>query len=106
MNGPQLVHAARGAVPRDRLIRLGEVETIAGIRKSTIYSLMKAGEFPRCVQVTPRCVAWAESQIHSWVQARIAGAAANQEGASTADPQTGQAQQQAPGNSAAGLGPK
>lgn len=74
MNRPQLVHAARGAVPRDRLIRLGEVETIAGIRKSTIYGLMKRGEFPRCVQVTPRCVAWPESLVHQWVQQRIAEA--------------------------------
>ena len=71
MNRPQLVHAAHGAVPRDRLIRLSEVETITGIRKSTIYGLMKRGEFPRCVQVTPRCVAWPLSRVHQWVQDRI-----------------------------------
>ena len=74
---PQFVPAARFDVPRDRLIRLGEVETIAGIRKSTIYSLMKRGEFPRCVQVTPRCVAWAESSVYKWVQDRIADARDN-----------------------------
>ena len=83
MTGPQLVHAARGAVPRDRLIRIPEVEKIAGIRKSTIYNLMKAGGFPRCVQVTPRCVAWPESVIHQWVQDRIADAAGAGKGANS-----------------------
>lgn len=76
MNGPHLVHAGRGAVPRDRLIRIGEVERLAGVRKSTIYSLMKAGGFPRCVQVTPRCVAWPESSVLQWVQDRITTAQA------------------------------
>ena len=71
MNRPQLVHSARPAVQRDRLLRLPEVESIAGVRKSTIYALMKDGRFPPCVQLTPRCVAWPETSVLSWVQDRI-----------------------------------
>ncbi len=76
MSLPQLVHSAREVVRRDRLIRLPEVERVTSIRKSTIYSLMSQTPpaFPRCVQVTPRCVAWPESAVLQWVQDRIAQA--------------------------------
>jgi prophage regulatory protein len=61
-------------VQRDRLIRLPAVLAIVGLGKSTLYGLMGRGEFPRCVQVTPRCVAWSEAACHAWVQARLAEA--------------------------------
>lgn len=69
-----LVSETRPQVKRDRLLRLPECESMSGLKKSTIYLLMKRGEFPRCVQVTPRCVAWPESAVLQWVQDRIAGA--------------------------------
>lgn len=74
----QLVSETRPQVKRDRLLRLPEVEAITGLKKSTIYLLMKRGEFPRCVQVTPRCVAWPESAVLQFVQDRIATAGAQQ----------------------------
>ena len=70
----QLVHEARPQVRRDRFQRLPEVEVATGLKKSTIYLLMKRGEFPRCVQVTSRCVAWPESAVLQWVQDKIAAA--------------------------------
>ena len=69
----QVVHTAKTAVPRDRLLRLPDVEAVTGCKKSTIYSLMKAGKFPRCVRITARMAAWPESAVLTWVQARIAG---------------------------------
>jgi len=71
----QLVADNRPQVRHDRLLRIPEVETITGIRKTTIYHLMNRGEFPRSVQITPRCVAWPESKVRAWVQERIAAAA-------------------------------
>ena len=68
----QLVHESKTVIPRDRLLRLPDVEALSGLKKSTIYLLMKRGEFPRSVQVTPRCVAWPESRVLAFVQARIA----------------------------------
>lgn len=67
----QLVNETRPQVRRDRLLRLPETEQATGLKKSTIYMLMKRGEFPRCVQVTARCVAWPESRVLQWVQDRI-----------------------------------
>lgn len=68
-----LVSETRPQVKRDRLLRLPEVEALTGLKKSTLYLLMKRvpAEFPRCVQVTPRCVAWPESAVLQWVQDRI-----------------------------------
>ena len=68
----QLVHESRTQVRRDRFLRLSEVEVATGLKKSTLYLLQKRGEFPRCVQITPRCVAWAESSVLQWVQDKIA----------------------------------
>jgi prophage regulatory protein len=72
----QLVTEMRAQVRRDRLIRLPEVEATTGLKKSTIYLLMKRGEFPRAVQITARCVAWPESLVLTFVQERIASARA------------------------------
>lgn len=71
----QLATDTRPQVRRDRLLRLPEVETISGLKKSTIYLLMKRKEFVPCVQVTARCVAWPESRVLQWVQDRIAQSA-------------------------------
>lgn len=72
----QLVSETRPQVQRDRLVRLPQCEALTGLRKSTIYLLMKRGDFPRCVKVTPRCVAWPESAVLQWVQDRIAASSA------------------------------
>jgi len=69
----QVVHTARPVVPRDRLLRLPDVEAATGCKKSTIYKLMKEGKFPSCVRITARMAAWSESAVLAWVQARIAG---------------------------------
>ena len=73
----QVVHSSRPAVPRDRLLRLADVEAATGCKKSTIYKLMKEGKFPSCINITSRMVAWPETAVLSWVQARIAESAAN-----------------------------
>jgi prophage regulatory protein len=59
-------------VKRDRLLNLTEVESTTSVKKSTIYSLMRAGKFPQCVVITARRVAWPESAVLQWVQDRIA----------------------------------
>lgn len=67
----QLAHSAKPVTLRERLLRLPEVESICGCRKSTIYLLMKAGKFPACVRVTSKLSAWPESAVYQWVQDRI-----------------------------------
>lgn len=70
----QLATETRTQVRRDKLLRLPDVEAATGLKKSTIYLLMKRGQFPQCVQVTARCVAWPESRVLQYVQDRIAAA--------------------------------
>jgi prophage regulatory protein len=67
-----LVSETRPPVQRDRLLRLPQVEQVTGLKKSTLYRLMRERKFVQCVQVTPRCTAWPESQVLQWVQDRIA----------------------------------
>lgn len=67
----QLVHETRPVVPRDRLIRMSEVETLTGLGKTSIYELMKAGKFPRSIRLHARLVAWPETTVLSWIQSRI-----------------------------------
>ncbi len=73
-----LVSETRPQPKHDRLLRLASVEALVGLKKSTLYALMKRNEFPRCVQITPRCVAWPESAVLQWVADRVAAAGAQQ----------------------------
>ena len=71
--GIHLAHSTKPVAPRDRFLRLPDVEAVTGCKKSNIYKLMKEGKFPHCVRITTRMAAWPESAVLQWVQARIAG---------------------------------
>lgn len=70
----QVVHQSRPVVPRDRLIRLPDVEAATGCKKSTIYMLLRQGTFPKPIRLSARMVAWSETAVLQWVQDRIASA--------------------------------
>lgn len=53
------------------LLRLKEVKTRVGIGHSTIYELMNSGRFPRPLRLSDNRVAWIESEVVSWLAARI-----------------------------------
>jgi prophage regulatory protein len=61
-------------VRRDRLLRIHQVEDLIGAKKSTIYNLMRTGQFVQPVRISARCVAWPESAVLQWVQDRITAA--------------------------------
>jgi len=52
----------------EKYLRLPEVESLTGLKKSTIYAGMKATPptFPICVRLAIRAVAWKESDIATW----------------------------------------
>lgn len=52
----------------ERYLRLPEVESLTGLRKSSIYAGMKASPptFPYCIRLSTRAVAWRESDIATW----------------------------------------
>lgn len=54
-----------------RLLRLPEVESLVGIRKSSIYEGVKAGTFPAPVKLSRRAVCWPAAAIDAWITERI-----------------------------------
>lgn len=59
----------------NKLIRRPEVEALTGLSRSTIYDWMKRGEFPQPVKLGARLVAWRESDVTAWLEARKTKAA-------------------------------
>ena len=55
-----------------RLIRHKEVQAKTGLGASSIYAMMKSGEFPQCLNLSERRVAWIESDIDKWIAERVA----------------------------------
>ena len=55
----------------ESLLRTNDVEHRTGLKKSKIYALIAAGEFPRPIKLTERSVAWPESEVTHWIHAKI-----------------------------------
>lgn len=58
-------------VPAQRLLRLPEVESLVGLRKSSIYDAIKRGDFPAPVKLSRRAVCWPAAAIDQWISERI-----------------------------------
>ena len=56
----------------ERILRRPEVEDQTGLSRSTIYTMMTAGEFPKPIRIGRRAVGWPEGWICDWVDARKA----------------------------------
>ncbi|VVC74848.1 hypothetical protein AQUSIP_01220 [Aquicella siphonis] len=54
------------------ILRRKQVEARTGLSRSTIYSRIAEGSFPRPINLGGgRAVGWIESEINEWLQARI-----------------------------------
>ena len=56
----------------DRILRRGEVERVTGLSRSTLYSHMAEGTFPKPIKLGRRAVGWLESAIDAWLAERAA----------------------------------
>lgn len=56
-------------MPR-KIARLPRVEEMTGLKKTKLYDLMNAGEFPRPIKLTERAVGWFEDDIDTWLASR------------------------------------
>ena len=54
----------------DRLLRRREVEEITALSRSTIYRMVKTGQFPQPVKIGSRAVRWRLSDINAWIDSR------------------------------------
>jgi prophage regulatory protein len=57
----------------DALLRLPEVESLVGLKRSSIYRAVKAGSFPAPVKLGARASGFPASQIQKWISDRISG---------------------------------
>jgi len=62
--------------PSPRLERLAEVSARTGLPKSTIYRLIKQGQFPAPLPLVGRTRAWDASAVDAWIASKIAAGAA------------------------------
>jgi prophage regulatory protein len=55
------------APPAPRLIRLPEVMSRVGLKRSAIYQRMSEGRFPKSRSLGGKCTVWVEAEIDAWV---------------------------------------
>ena len=58
-------------IQKKKLLRLPEVISRTGYKRSNIYQLMNLGDFPKSVQLGRRAVAWLSSEIDQWIDDRV-----------------------------------
>ena len=56
---------------KNRILRRPSVELLIGLSRSTIYSMMASGDFPKPVQLGKRAVGWREAEIRKWLESRL-----------------------------------
>ncbi|WP_028031120.1 helix-turn-helix transcriptional regulator [Gemmobacter nectariphilus] len=53
-----------------KIARLPRVEELTGLKKTKIYDMMNAREFPRPIRLTGKAVGWFEDDIEAWLASR------------------------------------
>lgn len=57
-------------VPRIKLLKLAEVETLTNCKRSTIYTKIRGGTFPRPKRFGRNSM-WSEEAINKWIAAQL-----------------------------------
>jgi prophage regulatory protein len=55
----------------ERLLRIDEVSSLVGLKRSAIYARVSANTFPKPVPLGQRCNVWPESAVRGWISERI-----------------------------------
>ena len=50
-----------------KFLRRTQVENLTGLSRSTIYSMVADGSFPKQIKIGRRAVAWREADIVNWM---------------------------------------
>jgi prophage regulatory protein len=64
----------QATVPGEVLLRQPAVLARIGLSKSTLWELVRRGDFPKPLRISPRAVAWKSSEIDRWIEGRAAAA--------------------------------
>ena len=57
---------------KKNFIRLPEVISRIGYKRTSIYEKIAEGTFPAPIKLGPRAVAWVSEEIEEWMDARVA----------------------------------
>lgn len=57
-----------------KFLRLPDVKDLTGLSKSTIYSRMAQGKFPKQVSLGSRLVVWIDTEIDHWLKEQVSNA--------------------------------
>lgn len=60
------------------VLRLPGVKAKTGLGRTSIYGMMKTGDFPAPISLGARAVGWLSSDIDAWIQSRAAHASPRQ----------------------------
>ena len=63
--------APRLPTPVECALRLPQVCTITGLRRSMIYRLQAEKRFPQRIKLSERAVGWLEREVQEWLAERI-----------------------------------
>jgi prophage regulatory protein len=55
----------------DPVMPLKAVAATAGVSKGTIYNLLRAGDFPKPIQISPARLGWRKSTVDAWLASRV-----------------------------------
>ena len=77
--------APTAEVIKSPLLTIVQVCELTSLGKSSIYNLIKDGDFPKPVHLLAHSSRWVRADVEAWVQARIREAAEGLEPYSTAD---------------------
>lgn len=55
-----------------KLLKIKDVSALTSLARATIYKYISEGGFPKQVSLGANCVAWVESEVLEWVEAKIA----------------------------------
>ena len=61
-----------GSFKSDRFIREAECREVTGLSRTTRWRLEREGKFPKRRLISKHAVAWLESEVQEWLQARAA----------------------------------
>ncbi len=59
--------------PGRTVLPIREVVRRIGLSRSTIYELIRRGEFPAPIQLTPNRVGWLSEEVDAWLVSRPRG---------------------------------
>jgi prophage regulatory protein len=66
-----LNHLLERVMKYPRLIRLETVKEMTTLSVSTIYRLMKKGQFPKQIKITERSTRWSESEVLNYINEKF-----------------------------------